>query len=401
MDAPRRPTEQSVSICDPTRAYNGYTLFPPQYGKDVWLIDMNGRVVHRWKMEHHPGGDGRLLPNGNLLRLNKTLKEPLPFFGSVAAELIEVDWDGNVVWKYEDPYMHHDFYRLENGNTIIIRFVLIPKEIAAKVKGGLPGTELKEGIWGPAFQEITPDGNVNWEWLGYEHMDPEIDVACPLCNRAIWGYVNGISVFPNGDIAASFRRLNAIVIIDKASGAIKWRWGAPLELGHPHNPTILANGNILVFDNGLHRMTADELPASEGYSRVVEVNPKTNEIEWEYADEDRCHFFSAVCSSSQRFPNGNTLICESSKGRIFEVTSNKEIVWEFISPFYHQWPRRGTANQIFKAHRYGTEYEGLKGKELDPNRFEWVLREKGKPTPEEEDKEIKERARLRLKKLGY
>jgi hypothetical protein len=191
------------------------------------------------------------------------------------------------------------------------------------------------------------------------------------------------------------------LIIDKASGAIKWRWGAPLEWGHQHNPTILANGNILVFDNGLHRMTADELPAPEGYSRVVEVNPKTNEIEWEYADEDRCNFFSAVCSSAQRLPNGNTLICESSKGRIFEVTSNKEIVWEFISPFYHPWPRRGMANQIFKAHRYGTEYEGLKGKELDPNRFEWALREKGKPTPEKEDKEKKERARLRLKKLGY
>jgi len=401
MDGPIRTTEQSVSIYDPTRAYDGYTLFAPHYGRDVWLIDMKGQVAHHWKMTHLPGGDGRLLPNGNLLRLNKTMKEPLLFFGSVSGELVEIDWDGNVVWKYEDSYMHHDFYRMENGNTMINRHVLIPEEIAAKVKGGLPGTELESGMWSNGFQEITPEGEVVWEWIGYEHMDPEIDVPCPLCPRTIWGYVNGLFVLPEGDIIASFRHLNTIAIIDKRTGAIKWRWGAPYELGHQHNPTVLPNGNILVFDNGYHRRTSGEI-AMIDYSRVIEVNPKTSEIEWEYKNENVQKFYSGICSSTQRLPNGNTLICESAKGRIFEVTADKEIVWEFLSPFYCQWEGMGLTNLIFKAHRYGCEYEGLRKKELDPDRFEWLLREKGKPVTEEaEKKDIKEKARSRLKRLGY
>jgi hypothetical protein len=400
MPGPIRTTEQSISIYDAKRAYDGYTLFAPHYGKDVWLIDMKGRVVQHWEMEDLPGGDGRLLPNGHLLRLNKTLKEPLEVFGSVSGELVEIDWDDTVVWRYEDLYMHHDFCRLESGNTLINRHVLIPKEIAVKVKGGIPGTELQDGMWGNAFQEITPEGEVVWEWLGYKHMDLEIDVPCPLCPRTIWGYVNGFSVLAEGDILASFRHLNTIAIIDRRTGALKWRWGSPHELGHQHNPTVLKSGNILVFDNGYHRLTSREVSFLD-YSRVIEVNPKTGVIEWEYKDENAQAFYSGICSSAQRLPNGNTLICESSKGRIFEVTPDKDVVWEFISPFYYLREYMGWTNLIFKAHRYGHDDEALKGKTLEPIRFEWVLTEEGKPTAEAATDERKGRIKRRLERLGY
>lgn len=397
----KRTTDQSVSIYDPIKAYDGYTMFAPRTSKDVWLIDMEGRVVHRWRMKHMPGGDGRLLPNGNLLRLNRTLDEPLHFFGSVASELVEVDWDGNVVWQYDDPYMHHDFFRMENGNTVISRHVFLPEGIAAKIKGGIPGTELDGKIVGHAFHEITPEGKVVWEWLGHEHLDPKVHIICPLCPRNIWGYVNGVAVLPSGDILVSFRDFNTIEIIDKGDGRIKWRWGAPYELGHQHNPTILENGNILVFDNGFHRVTTHET-AVENYSRVIEVNPKTNEIEWEYTAETLSNFYSGVASGAERLANGNTLICESAKGRIFEVDTEGNIVWQFISPFYFPWPRAGLSNWIFRAHRYGRDYEGFKGKDLDPGKFEWVLREKGKPDtegPEKSDGE--EKIAARLDQLGY
>jgi hypothetical protein len=324
--------------------------------------------------------------------------------GTGGKDLVEVDWGGKVVWKYEDLYMHHDFCRLQNGNTILNRYVLIPDEIAAKVKGGRPGTELKDGMWGAAFQEITPDGKVVWEWLGYKYMDPDIDVNCPLGRRIIWGYVNGLDVFPNGDIVASFRRLNNLLIIDRQTGAIKWRWGTS-ELGHQHNPTVLANGNILVFDNGYHRMVGDPLdPAhrQEMYSRVVEVNPKTSEIVWEYKDEYLLNFYSAICSSAERLPNGNTLICESTKGRIFEVTPDSEIVWEFVNPFYEYKGNMGLSNLVFRAHRYGYDYPGLKGRDLSPGRFEWELREKDKSSTEETQISEHDNAlRKRLGHLGY
>ena len=398
----KRRTEESVTIHDPSKTYGGYTLFAgPHSSTDVWLINMKGCIVHRWKMPTPLGSDVRLLSNGNQIRVNKTGREPTGFLGTVGGELVEEDWKGNVVWRYEALFMHHDFCRLENGNTLLNRHVLMPPEIASKVKGGIPGTELEGGMWGNAFQEITPAGKAVWEWLGYEHMDPEIDIPCPICPRSIWGYVNGIDVFPNGDIVASFRYLNSLIIIDRHTGAMKWRWGH-WELGHQHNPTVLENGNILVFDNGYHRLPPYAYRTThsmEAYSRVLEVNPKTDKIEWEYRDESLLNFYSAVCSSAERLPNGNTLICESTKGRIFEVTPDKEIVWEFVSPFYEFKERLGWTNYVFRAHRYGYEYPGLTGKDLNPDGFEWVVRKKGK----EENAALKreEAMRSRLSNLGY
>jgi len=396
----QRP-EQSVTVYEPTKAYNGYTLFAPHASTDVWLIDMKGRVVHHWKMPTFLGSDVRLLPNGNQIRVHKTGEEPAAFLGTGGKELVEVDWEGNTVWKYEDLYMHHDFCRLENGNTLLNRYVKIPSEVAAKVRGGVPGTELEDGMWGAGFQEVTPGGKVVWEWLGYEHMDPEIDVHCPLCRRVIWGYVNGIDVFPDGDIVASFRYLNTLAIIDKKTGEIKWRWGKK-ELGHQHNPTVQKNGNILAFDNGYHRLPPDERDPShrtDGYSRVVEVNPNTNQIEWEYQAENLHSFYSAICSSAERLPNGNTLICQSTAGRIFEVTPGGEVVWEFNSPFFELKPSLGWTNFIFRAHRYGPDFPALHGKDLDPDRFEFVLKEKERVNKKTDEHE--KALRARLGHLGY
>ncbi len=399
MNGPVRTTEQSVTTYDSRKAYQGYTLFAPHFGRDVWLIDMKGRVVHHWTMDHLPGGDGRLLPSGTLLRLNKTLREPLPFLGSVSSELVEIDWEGTVVWKHEDPYLHHDFIRFDNGNTILNRHVLVPKELVPKIRGGIPGTELEGVMWDNGLQEITPDGQVVWEWLGYEHQDTDIDVICPLCPRTIWNYVNGLYPTAQGDIIVSCRHFNTLSLIDRKTGQITWRWGSPYELGHPHNPTCLDNGNVLVFDNGFHRQTPHEV-SDENYSRVMEVNPTTGTIAWEYKDKNVQNFYSGICSNAERLPNGNTLICESSKGRLFEVTPDQEVVWEFLNPFYFEWGRFGLNNVVFKAHRYGVDFEGFRGKNLDPKKYEWMLKEEGKPSSER--KEAQELAvRRRLSQLGY
>ena len=56
---------------------------------------------------------------------------------------------------------------------------------------------------------------------------------------------------PDGNILTSFRILDTVGIIDKASGDFKWKWGRG-ELGHQHDPNLLDNGNILIFDNGWH-----------------------------------------------------------------------------------------------------------------------------------------------------
>jgi len=377
----------------PSKAYNGYTLFAPLSGGGVWLVDMQGRFVHHWEMNLMPAAHGVILPNGNLLYAGKPTDAPLEF-GGIGGELMEMDWDGNVLWRYEDPYMHHDFQRLPNGNTVYLRWVKTPADIAARVKGGVAGTERDGTMWADSFREITPEGEVVWEWLGYEHLDPEADSICPLCWRAEWTHTNSCFALPDGNILTALLTLNEIVIIDKATGNFKWRWGKS-ELGHPHNPNMLANGNILVFDNGSHRPSSTTNPYGMiGFSRVLEVDPKTNNIVWEFRDQTTLRFNASFISGCQRLPNGNTLISDGPAGRCFEVTSEKELVWEYTNPIYILGDSiLGYNNAVFLVHRYGADYPGLKGKTLDPNKFEMTLRKK----PADEKKTLEKR----LSRLGY
>ena len=121
-----------------------------------------------------------------------------------------------------------------------------------------------------------------------------------------------------------------------------------LPLSQQHDPRPLPNGNLLIFDNGPHRR---DHPAP--YSRVIEVDPRTSAIVWEYRDQSLFDFFSPYISGAQRLGNGNTLICEGCHGRIFEVTADGEVVWEYVSPhFALEKGRPGLNNWVFRAFRY-------------------------------------------------
>jgi hypothetical protein len=159
---------------------------------------------------------------------------------------------------------------------------------------------------------------------------------------------------------------------------------------------------VLVFDNGLHRKPfkkgdPQEISSFE-VSRAVEVNPATDEIVWEYIDPLHL-IYTNFCGSAQRLPNGNTLICESRTGTIYEMTLDKEVVWKYVSPIVVHRPAIwgwSESKLIFQAHRYGIQFEGFTGKDLDPERFEWAFQHKGQRILDEEA-----RVRSRLAKAGY
>ncbi|HET6319410.1 MAG TPA: arylsulfotransferase family protein, partial [Chloroflexota bacterium] len=163
-----------------------------------------------------------------------------------------------------------------------------------------------------------------------------------------------------GHLVFSCRTNSRIGIVERPSGKLRWKFGAP-ETSHQHHATALPNGNIQVFDNGVHRVGLS-------FSRVVEMDPATNKVVWEYTGEPREQFFSGHISGAQRLPNNNVLICEGTSGRVFEVTPRGETVWEWINPFLTL--NRGSQGPwIFRALRYGPEYAGLAGRSLDPARL--------------------------------
>jgi outer membrane protein assembly factor BamB len=335
---------------DRERACPGFTLFAPQTGGGkVYLIDLNGGVIHTWQMPYPPGNYGYLTERGILFYNGKTSESSerfisrQPWKGGAA---LESDWNGRVLWEVRHPDHHHDGIRLRNGNVLLLCLAQLPANIAAKVKGGIPGTERNGEMYTDFLVEMTTNGKSVWEWRSWEHFDPEIDcITAVQERREEWTHGNGVAELPNGDIAVSFRVISTVIIIDRKTGKIIWKLGAP-PLSGQHAPTPLPNGNLLLFDNGPHRLD-HPMP----FSRVIEVDLKTKEIVWKYQERRESDFFSPRISNAQRLPNGNTLICEGDFGRIFEVTANGELVWEFLNPHFGEG-QTGQNNRFFRAYLY-------------------------------------------------
>ena len=94
-----------------------------------------------------------------------------------------------------------------------------------------------------------------------------------------------------------------------------------------------------MFDNG---GISGLPPVCRLHSRVLELDPATGAVVWQYSTEKRLPsnsairhaFFSPFDGAAQRLPNGNTLLTDGDWGRAFEVTNGGTIVWELMKPDY-------------------------------------------------------------------
>ncbi len=346
----RRMGRIGLTALNEERACPGYCLYSPMNGPgDVYLVDLKGSVIHEWRLPYPPGLYGYLLPNGNLFYMGKLHDEtwdqfPLwnLFKGGI---LLEVDPDGKVVWEHRDNLHHHDARRTASGGAIYLVVERIPADVAQRVKGGIPGSGA-EGMWADVIVEVDAAGKRIWEWRAYEHLDCDSNLIADNDPRDEWTHANTIVPLANDRVMISCRNISLVGIIDKKSGEFAWKLGYDV-LAQQHDPSMLDNGHVLVFDNGTHRKNI-ALP----FSRVIEVEPQTNRILWEYHDDPLYNFFSPYISGARRLPNGNTLITEGMFGRIFQVTSEKEVVWEYVNPHFHPAPMGSQVNAVFRANHY-------------------------------------------------
>ena len=205
-------------------------------------------------------------------------------------------------------------------------------------------------------REVTPAGETAWEWHAWEKMEIEAFPLNANSSRKEFAHCNACAELPNGDIMLSFRRFSVIAIVDKKTKKLRWHMQDD-AWGQQHDCEMLENGNILFFANGLHVPGGGVVA-----SRVIELNPETREIEWEYKGAPPFTCFSPNISGSQRLWSGNTLICEGISGRIFEVTPGCEIVWEFVNPWFGKTRDGGMSNAVFRSYRYAADSPEIAGR---------------------------------------
>ena len=347
-----------VTAYDPSASAGGYTLIPPQTDDgNVYLIDMEGRIAHRWKLPVRPGRGAQLLPNGNL-GFNGNHPDTPSHYGAWSlwhgGLFMEVTPEGKTVWQYEDKLHHHDAQWLAGGNLLYAAMEKMPEASVARVQGGAPSRSLAPNeMYGDVIKEVNRKGELVWSWRAWEHLDIESFPVHPIFERGHWPLINGVFSARNGIVLMSLRTTSGVIGVERSSGAVKFRipYGTVTQ---QHSPVELANGNILIFDNGNLRPGI-----STTFSRVIEVNPATGAIEWSYADEMPAAFFSPYMGSAQRLPNGNTHVTESATGRLFEVTREGRVAWEYVIPFFAPYPDKNTQtyvpghhNSVFKSFRY-------------------------------------------------
>ena len=347
----RRIARTGLTAGDPERACPGHTLYAPMSGNGaVYLLDAAGQVAHQWQMPYPPGLYGYLLPNGNLFYGGKVRDDGAwdifdgfkRFKGGI---MLEADWDGNILWEHRNPYHHHDARRTPSGGCLYMTVERMDDAYAAKVPGGQPGSGV-EGMWCDVLVAVDAAGNRVWEWRAADHLDPARHIITFNDLRDEWSHGNTVVPLPDGRVMFSFRNISTVGIIERDSGAIAWQIGDD-TLAQQHDPSLLDNGNILIYDNGSHSKH-DPLPAS----RVIEVDPATNEIVWQYRDNPPFNFFSAYISGARRLPNGNTLVTEGHFGRIFQATPAGEVVWEYINPHFAPNEQGYLVNSVFRATHY-------------------------------------------------
>jgi len=408
----------SHSQFDLLDSWEGYTLFPPEFCKDTYLINMDGEVVHTWDSDYIQCLVVYLLEDGSIIRNNLPGINPRFMGGGITGRVEIIDWYGPLIWEFEyfnsQVCLHHDFEVLPNGNILFIAWEYKSDNDAIS-QGRNPNKINLKQLWPDHVIEVEPTfpngGNIVWEWHVWDHLiqdyDPSkanygvvedypelIDINFGY-NGPDWLHINSIDYNEEFDqIMLSVHHFNEIWIIDHSTttteaaghtggnsgkgGDILYRWGNPMsyhkgtfddkKLFGQHDaqwiePDCPGEGNILVFNNGQNRpnelySSVDEIvpPVDENgkYNRLPDLPFGPEEQIWIYTAEHPNDFFSPAISGAQRCPNGNTLICEGADGYFFEVNNEKVTVWDYLNPY----PLPLT-NPVFKIRRYSPDYPGL------------------------------------------
>lgn len=312
----------------------------------VYLVNNDGKKVHEWNVGKRPGRHARILPNGNLA-FNGVYEDSPKLFdfwekyrGGYYAQISP---SGEIVHEHIDPLGHHDCHHYGDGRLLYTTLEPLTGDDAARVLGGVPNTEGYNGsVYADIIKEVDAQGNTTWEWHVSEKLPRDLFPLQSHYNREHWPLINSVWPLKDGNILASLRSVSAVIVIERSTGDIIWHLDSTV-VAQQHNAHELDNGNFLIFDNGAFRHRE-----SFQFSRVIEVSRATKEIVWSYTDRQPEAFYSPFMGSAQRLPNGNTFICESAFGRLFEVTPEREIVWEYLNPYRSRYPASSRVSEIFK-----------------------------------------------------
>ena len=317
------PSQTGVTLYDSEKASDGLNLYVSGHGPEVLLIDMQGKLTHRWFYPFESAFPGKqptidtayirrahLYPNGDLLAI---------FQGG---GMIKLDRDSNLLWASDLPFYNHLSIN-EDGQILSI----------AKTATMVPELRADTAVLEDSIVMLSPTGDLlsRVSLLECFAVSAFADLIHPLPDHADIFHTNTVlpidgtvaassDLFRRGQLVVSLREIDTLALVDPVAATVEAAWRGPWRA--QHQPVPLPTGTLLLFDNK---------GAGRG-SRVVEFDPASEELTWIFPGEGDEPISSPEAGSCQRLANGNTLITESEMGRALEITPESRVVWEFVSP---------------------------------------------------------------------
>ena len=357
-------------------------------GNLVWVFEMNTAT----NLTHH---DIKVLPDGNILMIASEVR--------TYADVLAAGFNPALLVSAITT----------NGGFMLPDYIIEVQPNA--MNGTTNGTIVWEWhTWDHLIQDY--DGARNNYGVVSNHVELVNANGPGIQIQQFWNHFNGIDYNPQLDqILISCRNNSEIWIVDHSTttaqaashaggnhgmgGDLLYRWGNPQQyklgaaasqmLFQQHCCTWIPTncpdaGNILIFNNGLGRgyTSVDEIvppvDAYGNYSRAANAAFGPTSLYWTYTNNPATNFYCTDIGGAEREPNGNTLICYGILGNLFEVTSNGQAVWNYSNPETHAPLAQGSPippdpnqageylNEVFKVHRYATNFVGFTGKDLTP-----------------------------------
>ncbi|MFH1434984.1 MAG: arylsulfotransferase family protein, partial [Pseudomonadota bacterium] len=336
---------------DADLAFQGFTYMTSTAGAcSSQLVDMDGKVVRSWKHEPCMEWDNSvLLPTGEVLAVHKyPVKRRTSDEMAGARRLIKFSWDGGIVWERQIAAHHDVGLTPSNRIAVLTRHVhLIPKihpDVPVRDHFITILDQKGKVVESASITQImlrSPDV-YTIKKRPPRMKQGQMQVELVHANAVEWMDDDDLAkkhpIYAKTNVLICMRAQDSVAIIDWKKKKIVWTWGRNVLSG-PHDSTVLENGNILIFDNGLKHKR----------SRVVELDPVAKKIVWEYKGPDDNPFFTGSMGASQRLENGNTLITVSGSARVFEVTPGGRIAWEYLNPILND---AGKPVAVSRARRF-------------------------------------------------
>ncbi len=307
---------------DSSRIQPGLTAITSTWQtKDTWsagvrLIDRTGQVVHQWSVDK-----GSLFPDS--LDLRWTYPEVRALHGSHVTPdgdllvnlsrvgTVRLDACGQIQWRLAEGN-HHSIAQAHDGTFWIPGTSRRPRQTSAAHPDGYSG--LDESVWTERLLHVGENGDL-LHLNDVEPLSPRMADEYPL--------------FDAGDLLVSLREPHLVFVLDPDTKETKWHASAPFI--QQHDPDFVGDGWIGVFDNN---EDFTERGTMLGGSRIVAMQPHTDSMEIRFPTSASDPFYTDVRGKFQHIPNGNMLLTEAQAGRVVEVDSTVQTVWEWVHPPY-------------------------------------------------------------------